>query len=396
MSQINREQLIDLYKKSFFQENFSKGQITVDSPALVESLRLAFSSDDTGWSQIGIDPIVLNQTYKFFHRLPRSADFGHIFNDMDQFCRNSFFKSKNTKKYFIIDLKFDSNDSNKPEIINKYEALLRLLEILEKSAAFVDSSSSRFLFLQPEKMELEVFYTPLNLINLDIDSINKIQGYISENIHESQKRIIFSKAIVGYCKNETLPNRFIKLLGGLKSIFETLDHDYAVFSSDFSYEKLRNEIENAKLEEQVKIHKIITDIQNQILGIPVATVIVATQFKTQKQVDYNALYQFCLNTGIFIGVLIFVVILWFLIKNQKESLLGLEIEIVRKDMKFKIDSPIVYKKIESEGKPPFAEVFNRIKTQKRILNSIRWIGVVGLIITLFIYCAITVNPVFLL
>ena len=50
----------------------------------------------------------------------------------------------------------------------------------------------------------------------------------------------------------------------LEDVYKTLDHDYAVFASSFSYEKVRNEIENAKLEEQVKIHKVITDIQNQI------------------------------------------------------------------------------------------------------------------------------------
>ena len=392
MSQISREQLIDLYKKATFQEDYTKGQITVDSPSLVQNLTLAFNSDITGWSQIGIDPITINQSYRFYHRIPRASDFGHIFNNMDQLCSNSFFKSKNNKKYFVINLKFDSGDSNKPQIIKNYETLLHFIRFLEKAAAFVDSTSSKMLFLEPEKMDLEIFYSSSDLINLDLESIGKIESYIFENTHESQKLAILSKAIVSQCKSEDFSNRFGKLLKSLKDIYETLDHDYAVFASSFSYDKLRSEIENSKLEEQVKIHKIITDIQNQILGIPVATVIVATQFKTQKQVDYNAIYQFSLNTGIFIGVFIFVLILWFLIKNQKESLLGLEKEILRKDLKFKLDSPVVYKKIESSGKPPFKELFDRIDTQKKILNIISWIGVIGLIVTFLIYSSITVNP----
>lgn len=392
MIQISREQLIDLYKKANFQEDYTKGQITVDSPLLVQNLTLAFNSDITGWSQIGIDPITINQSYKFYHRIPRASDFGHIFNNMDQLCSNSFFKSKNNKKYFVINLKFDSGDSNKPQIIKNYETLLHFLRFLEKAAAFVDSTSSKMLFLEPEKMDLEIFYSSSDLINLDLESIGKIESYIFENTHESQKLAILSKAIVTQCKSEDFSKRFGKLLKSLKDIYETLDHDYAVFASSFSYDKLRSEIENSKLEEQVKIHKIITDIQNQILGIPVATVIVATQFKTQKQVDYNAIYQFSLNTGIFIGVFIFVLILWFLIKNQKESLLGLEKEILRKDLKFKLDSPVVYKKIESSGKPPFKELFDRIDTQKKILNIISWIGIIGLIVTFLIYYSITVNP----
>ncbi|MCU4321353.1 hypothetical protein KTH44_19800 [Acinetobacter bereziniae] len=73
-------------------------------------------------------------------------------------------------------------------------------------------------------------------------------------------------------------------------------------------------------------------------------------------------------------------------------MLGLEKEILRKDLKFKLDSPVVYKKIESSGKPPFKELFDRIDTQKKILNIISWIGIIGLIVTFLIYYSITVNP----
>ncbi|MCU4320142.1 hypothetical protein KTH44_13540 [Acinetobacter bereziniae] len=218
MSQISREQLIDLYKKANFQEDYTKGQITVDSPLLVQNLTLAFNSDITGWSQIGIDPITINQSYKFYHRIPRASDFGHIFNNMDQLCSNSFFKSKNNKKYFVINLKFDSGDSNKPQIIKNYETLLHFLRFLEKAAAFVDSTSSKMLFLEPEKMDLEIFYSSSDLINLDLESIGKIESYIFENTHESQKLAILSKAIVTQCKSEDFSKRFGKLLKSLKDI----------------------------------------------------------------------------------------------------------------------------------------------------------------------------------
>ncbi|MCZ5662332.1 hypothetical protein O5623_28590 [Escherichia coli] len=54
---------------------------------------------------------------------------------------------------------------------------------------------------------------------------------------------------------------------------------YKVFVSGFSYEKILDQLRVAKIEEMGKIHKVFSDIQNQILGIPVATIIVATQMK---------------------------------------------------------------------------------------------------------------------
>lgn len=142
-----------------------------------------------------------------------------------------------------------------------------------------------------------------------------------------------------------------------------------MFASSFSYEKVRNEIENAKLEEQVKIHKVITDIQNQILGIPVATVIVATQFKTQKLADNDLIYQFWVNTGIFVGVFIFSVFLWYLINNQKSSLKGIEEEIKRKDGVLRKTSDVYERiKVENGGKEPFCDLIDRIGTQKTYLQ----------------------------
>lgn len=391
---INREELIELFKKAQFSENYSKGQITVDSPSLVQYLTLAFEqTETTGWQRVSMSQIVINQTYSFYYKGAQSSTFGHVFKTVDQLCANTYFRGKKNKKFFIIDLKYDHRDSQKPQVIKSYEQLLSFIEILKKTAVFVDSSNSKMLFLNGEKLEFEPIYSKFELDNLNIDLLNKIVSFIEENTHESQKLSILSKAIINLCKNEPFGNRFKFFLTHLKEVYETLDHDFAVFSSSFSYEKLRNEIENAKLEEQVKIHKVITDIQNQILGIPVATVIVATQFKTSKSVGNDYFYQFAVNSGITIGVCIFSLFMGYLIYNQTQSLNGIKKEIERKDKQFKLESPVVYEKIQkSIGETPFQELFNRLKCQNFILWIVALICVIALIVTIIIYANITVNP----
>lgn len=394
MTMINREELIELFKKAQFSENYSQGQITVDSPSLVQYLKLAFEqTETTGWQRLSMSEIILNQTYKFYYNGTQSSTFGHVFKTVDQLCAHPYFRGKKNKKFFIINLKYDHRDSLKPQVIQVYENLLSFIETLKKAAIFVDSSNSKMLFLNGDKLEFEPIYSKLELDNLNIDLLSQITSFIQENTHESQKLAILSKAIISLCKNEPFDNRFKFFLTHLKGVYETLDHDFAVFSSNFSYEKLRSEIENAKLEEQVKIHKVITDIQNQILGIPVATVIVATQFKTQKSVENDYFYQFAVNTGITIGVCIFTLFMGYLIYNQIQSLTGVKKEIQRKDEHFERESPVVYKKIQvSTGKKPFQELFNRLRFQNFILWVIALVCLIALIATIIIYANITVNP----
>jgi hypothetical protein len=394
MSKIERNQLIELFKIAIFTDSYTKGQITVDSSSLAQSLQIAFdNTEDTGWQSLTTNSVEVNQTCNFYYKGVLTSKFGHVFKNVDQLCQNNHFRAKRGKQYYIIELSFDSNDSEKPPIIQNYEKLLNLIETLKKVSAFCDTSTSTMFFLDSDKLEIEPIYSTKELETLDIDYLNKINVFIDENAHESQKLTILGKAIINLCKNEPLDNRFTFLLSKLKDIYETLDHDYAVFASSFSYEKLRNDIENAKLEEQVKIHKVITDIQNQILGIPIATVIVATQFKTQKGAEFNYMYQFAVNSGITMGVIIFSIIMWYLVKNQKESLVSLNIEIERKNEKFKVDSRVVYDKVvASTGEEPFKKIFDRIKRQEAVLCAIHYISIAACIITFLIYLNITVNP----
>ena len=324
----------------------------------------------------------------------RRAEFGHIFKTVDELIRDKKFRADNTKQYYVLGLKYDYNDLNKPEIIQKYEKLLSLINVMKGAAAFVDSSNSKMLFLNDNKqLEVEPIYNKSDLDQLQQNQIDQIITFINEDTHKKQKLAILSKAIIVECSSESFNKRFSVLLSKLGDVYKTLDHDYAVFASSFSYENVRNEIENAKLEEQVKIHKVITDIQNQILGIPVATVIVATQFKTQKLADNDLIYHFWVNTGIFVGVFIFSVFLWYLIRNQKSSLKGIEEEIKRKDGVLR-KTPDVYEriKVENKGKEPFCDLIDRIRTQKNIFTVVQSVTVIATIITFTIYLSITVFP----
>lgn len=123
--------------------------------------------------------------------------------------------------------------------------------------------------------------------------------------------------------------------------------------------------------------------------------IVATQFKAQSQIQKDYTYQFWVNTGVMIGVVIFSITMLFLIKNQYDSLKSIRKELKRKNEDLKKrkreNGTSVYDIIMSkDNKPPFEDLFKRIKFQKWILIIISIITVVGLIASLVFYCNITV------
>lgn len=92
-------------------------------------------------------------------------------------------------------------------------------------------------------------------------------------------------------------------------------------------------------------------------------------------------------------MIIFSVCLWYLIKNQKDCLVGIETEIDLKDRVLQKTSG-VYEKIKAENvnKAPFSALMVRIKNQKTIFTVVQWVTVIATIVTYMIYLFITVFP----
>lgn len=85
----------------------------------------------------------------------------------------------------------------------------------------------------------------------------------------------------------------------------------ARFTSGFSYEKVRDEVEATRIEYAGKIHKVIGDIQNQLLGIPVATIVVATQMKEATRYDS----QYWINAAVVLGCWVFALLVLMLLRD---------------------------------------------------------------------------------
>jgi hypothetical protein len=216
---------------------------------------------------------------------------------------------------------------------------------------------------------------------VDIAMINQLLEAFGNDTHREQKLAILSKSLRTLCSAVKPNERFGVLLSHLIDLQKSFSEGYRLFVADFSYEKIVDQLETAKLEEIGKIHKTFSDIQNQILGIPVATIVVATQMKKADQLGY----EFWVNTAVLAGCWVFVVLSLLILKNQQHTLKAIGGEIERKKKQLFTE----YSSVADLIAPAFPLVEKRLSVQKIAFYTVDVILAIGLVLAHVVYFQIT-------
>ncbi len=287
-------------------------------------------------------------------------------------------------RFFLIDSRWATGDPNPPEVVDRYHKVLALISLLAESAAYLDKESQELIFVDDGKFTLPLIYGAAELQAVELSTINELLGRFGQDTHRKQKLAILSKTIRSTCSAVSAKVRFPHLLEHMGEVLKQFDEGYRLFVADFSYEKIVDQMEAAKLEELAKIHKVFADVQNQILGIPVATVIVATQLKQTSTVDA----AFWVNSAILLGVWVFAILIWLVMRNQRHTLGAIGEEIERKCKQIKRD----YAAVQDVVGKTFPLLKRRLCTQRWALRAVDAIVVVGVLMAHGMYLVLT-DPV---
>lgn len=382
MKTMNLKTLSKLYKNVELFDG-RKGYFTAADKGELELLKSALAdSTNTGvhlLQPFDIEKLTVGTRVKLELSDPRTGLglLADSFDDVLQFRKGKIQKSR----FYLIENAWYSEDDNGPAIVDKYLSVLKLVELLGLVAAYLDKDTQELVFVNNGKFILPVQYVTNDIEQINQDSLSKLLSFFESPIHKEQKLRILEKVICQKYKKTTEEHRFAKLLNELSDIFKQLDEGYAIFASDFSYEKVVDQLEVTKLEELAKINKIFSDIQNQILGIPVATVIVATQLKSTREIND----LFWINTAVLIGVWIFVVLIDLVLRNQKHTLNSVKYETERKQTQIICEYNFLHKTVKNT----FDLIFKRITHQKVVLHVVDFIVTVGFILAHIVYFALT-------
>lgn len=280
---------------------------------------------DSGFSYSGdYDAIVEGSTIELRVKSPRLG-LGVLAADFTEYLLKSgvFIKEKN--HFYLKDDNFYSKDLVLPPIVESYRSLLQFVKVLEGGAYYLDEKSESLVFYKGGKFEVKVNYGFQDVCDFDLAAMESLHNLMCGTLHKEQKKSLLAETVIELTENLPLDERFSYLSNNISELYQKTQIGYNLFSTDFTYEKAKEEVHTFKLETTSRLHKVISEIQTQLLGIPVATFIALSQIKKTNSLDA----QFAINTVILFGAIIFCLLLAGLLLNQKLTLDTIEADVKR-------------------------------------------------------------------
>ena len=304
--------------------------------------------------------------------------------ELDELLKQPGNRVRARSRFLILNTQASSDDGEdlKSEV-GRYLLAIKLVKSFKDVAGFLDFDEQNLVFISNGRFDVPVQYTADDLANMDVDEVQALSTLIPTDTHKKQCAGILATAIVDLVRSQSSSARFPYLLSHAKELRAAYEQGYRMYAAGFSYDKLKDTVEAARVEYVGKIHKVLSDIQNQLLGIPVATIIVATQLKDAKG-DGPELF---VNTAVLLGAWVFVALTLLLIRNQQHTLGVLKDEIARQKKQLLKEYVPVADMLTST----FAALESRARTQTIVLWVIFCAVIAGLGLANWSYHVLTPN-----
>ena len=366
----------------------SKFSVLVTSE-IQQNLTLILNDDDalpdSGFSFMGeFNSLVVGRTIEITVNSPRLG-LGILASCFSEYLSRPGVAIKEKTHFFLRDNFFYSKDLPVPPDVAAYRSVLSFIRILQDSAYYLDENSETLIFYKTGRFEIPVKYGYQDIVKFDALALEQLHSLMSDRLHGDQKQHLLAETVIELTEKMHTSDRFAYLVCNIDELYKKTIIGYNLFSTDFTYEKAKEEVHTFKLESTARLHKIISEIQTQLLGIPIATFVALSQIKETNSLDA----QFAVNTIIFFGAVIFCVLLGGLIFNQKLTLDTIEHDIKRQYEVFKkrfASAPEAYV-------PVFRGICTRLTFQFAALLLITILTFVVLAISLVFYIVYT-RPVF--
>jgi hypothetical protein len=284
------------------------------------------------------------------------------------------------RRFYVVDGRLSDRDTSPPPL-RSYHAIVSLVQLLAEAAAFLDRDEQKLFYFKDGKIEVPVRYTAATLQTVDTAAIERLIYRFEDQLHRAQKLTILSDTIATLTRSQSETTRFDHLIRNVDHLLTSLDDGYRLFVSSFSYDKIRTDIENANLDFLTRIHKTFVDIQGQLLGIPIATIVVASQLKSATTCGVEA----WTNLAVLAGAWIFVVFLSVSIVNQFFTLNAIAGEVRRQRARLEGD----FAAISAKFVGTFTSVVSRIWWYRIVFVVIGALGLGGAAFATFAFRSLT-------
>jgi hypothetical protein len=305
-----------------------------------------------------------------------------VASDLDDLLKQPGNRIRSRPRFLILNTQASSDEgADLNSEVGRYLLAVKLVKSLKEVAAFLDADEQNLVFISDGRFDVPVNYSVSDLMSMDVDEVEALTSIVPTDTHKKQCAGILAAAIVDLVRAQPSAFRFAHLLSHAKELRSAYDQGYKMYAAGFSYDKLKDTVEAARVEYVGKIHKVLSDIQNQLLGIPVATIIVATQLKEDK----GSGPELFINTAVLLGAWVFVALTLLLIRNQQHTLSVLKEEIARQKRQLSKEYVAVAEMFEGT----FETLESRARTQMIVLWTILASVIAGLCLANWSYVRLT-------
>lgn len=262
--------------------------------------------------------------------------------------------------FFVMDGDYSSLETPSNQSAQRYTEIIELIAFLEKIADVAQrhASALNFVFLNKEKLEVQVTYKAEDLRNLpSLEMLSK--EFLAEDPHEEQRKSLFKAVLFELLKNVPVDQRFRHLLKVFNELTKRARENYQLYVAGFSFEKVKAEVESNRMEYTLKLNKVFSEIQNQLLAIPAALLLISSQLENLSKFTLK-------NLSVLIGVVVFSFFMNMLLKNQRHSLDAIRMEIEELKHKLEFEHAALSEKLM----PAYIELDRRYHHQKRSLRIV--------------------------
>ena len=282
---------------------------------------------------------------------------------IDDFLKTPARRLSRPSQFYIADIDFlFSEGAQLPENIKNYIDATQFASTLNNLADHSMLSSSKAIFLQGEKLELSLVYNADDLVPLE-GLKQFIENFVKAEIHKEQKATIIKTVLIEMLKNNEINQLTLScLIKRFSEFLERVNANYQLYVSEFSFEKIKSQVESEKFEFTLKLNTVLSSIQNQLLAVPVALILVSSQMEMTDGLSAK-------NFSIWIGAIIFSFFMSLLIRNQSGALSAIKVEIDSQWTNIQSKHKLVTERL----KPHYEQLDDRQKSQRWFLRIISMI-----------------------
>lgn len=245
--------------------------------------------------------------------LPRLNDVGFYESCETFILRNKYEEPEGL--YYIHEIKCFSKDIH--HFFITYRNLLLLIKSiknLSKHTYFDTDLMTSIIVSEDQSLVLTINNELVicELVNENVSAIIK-ELLIIFNEPTSDKKLLFMNELFNLLNPISEKERFIYLIKNIKDYYDKSLNAYQYYLRDFSYNKLKVELDSKSVEFAQKIQGVINDSQSKLIAIPTALVLVVASFDFSKIISGK-------NIASVISLFIFSFLIQIFLNNQRSAL----------------------------------------------------------------------------